>query len=349
MAPITTRQQPAGARLDEDGQRLWRWEGTGAVEEFYSVTTMISGGVPKHLQKHYAKLAAELAYGDVLSHGPHSRASAIARRWARSGRLYLDELRASGMKLEKADETPRGLALRWLKGAADRHRDAAAAIGSDVHEAAEAFVLEHAREGARLYAGTGMIPVWPDDIASRMGSFVRFLNAYRPVYLATEARVFNRTRSYAGQTDAFLRVKVPDDWSPPYWITRPFVHERQGGEPGWLTLCTDYKGGREVYHEVTIQTAAYRNGEFIGGPDWVTELPVPKVDGTAVLHLTPRDYKFKLLRADERPFRVFLFAREIFAWIDQESRVGTRTWLGETVPTDLADALAASLEVVGVA
>ena len=342
---MAARQQPSGARLDEEGQRLWRWEGTGALEEFYSVTTMIGGGVPKHLTAWYAKLVAELAYADILAHGPHSRASAIARRWAAAGRLYIAELRDAGMKLERADETPKGLALRWLKGEPDRVRDLAAAKGSDVHDAAEQFVLEHAREGARIYAATGMIPTWPDDIAPHMASFVRFLNDHRPVYLATEARVYNRTRSYAGQADAFLRVRVPDDWTPPPWITRPFVHERAGGEPGWLSLCTDYKSGKAIYHEVALQTKAYAEGEFIGAPDGRTELAVPAVDGTAVLHLTPKGYHFDLLRADEYIFRVFLFAREIFAWVNRESRVGTRTWRGEPVPTDLADALAASLEV----
>lgn len=332
-----TRMQPAGARLDEQGQRLWRWEGTGALEEFYSATTMISGGMPKHLEAWYAKEVAQLAYADVLSHGPHSRSSAIARRWAAAGRAYLDELRASGMKLEKADETPQGLALRYLKGAADRLRDAAAASGSDVHDAAEEFVLEHAREGARLYAATGELPVWPEHIAAKMASFVAFLDERRPIYIATEARVFNRTRSYAGQCDAFLRVKVPDAWVPPSWMSRPFVWEREGGPAGWLTLANDYKSGRAIYHEVAVQTAAYRNGEFIGAPDGVTELPVPACDGTAVLHLRPKGYTFRLLQADDRPFRVFLFAREVFAWIREQGLVGTRTWLGEDVPNEISE------------
>jgi hypothetical protein len=342
---VSTRLQPDGARLDEQGQRLWRWMGTGALEEFYSVTTMIGGGVPKHLQAWYAKLVAELAYADVERYG-----AGALDQWAIEGRRYLDELRESGMKLEKADETPKGLALRWLKGEPERVRDTAAEKGTDVHDATEEFVLQHAREGARIYAATGMIPVWPDDIAPHMGGFVRFLNDYRPIYLATEARIYNRTRSYAGKGDAFLMVKVPADWEPPAWISRPFVHEREGGEPDWLSLCTDYKSGRALYHEVALQTSAYSNGEFVGAPDGMTELPVPRVDGTAVLHLKANgQYRFELLRSDEYVFRVFLFAREIFAWVNREGRAGTRTWLGGPVPTDLADALAASLEAVEVA
>lgn len=334
------RPQPAGARLDQEGNRLWTWEGRGYLEEFYSVTTMINGGIPKHLQNWTAKVIAELVYADVELYGGDA-----LDHWAEAGRDYLDALRDAGMKLAKADESPKGLALRYLKGAADRTRDAAAKIGEDVHDAAEAFVLQHAREGARLYAATGELPAWPDEIASRMASFTRFLADHRPIYLATEARIYNRTRSYGGQADAFLRVRVPDDWEPPTWISRPFVWERQGGPAGWLSLCTDYKSGREIYHEVAVQTAAYANGEFIGAPDGTTELEVPRTDSGAVLHLTPKGYRFELVGPTERAFRVFLFAREIFAWTSEQSRVGTRSWMGGPVPTDLEDALRASVEV----
>lgn len=334
------RPQPAGARLDQHGNRLWTWEGRGYLEEFYSVTTMISGGIPKHLVPWAMKILAEQVYADVESLG----ADALDY-WATEGRTFIDALRAGGMKLDGADETPKGLALRYLKGAADRVRDDAAKIGSDVHDAAESFVLQHAREGARLYAATGELPAWPDEIAPRMASFTQFLADHRPIYLATEARIYNRTRSYGGQADAFLRVKVPDDWTPPAWISRPFLWEREGGPAGWLSLCTDYKSGRAIYHEVAVQTAAYANGEFIGAPDGVTELAVPATDSGAVLHLTPKGYRFELVGPTDRAFRVFLFAREIFAWVSEQSRVGTRTWMGGPVPVDLEDALRASVEV----
>jgi hypothetical protein len=333
------RQQPAGARLDQDGNRLWTWTGTGAVEEFFSVTTVINGGIPKHLQAWAAKLVAEQAYADVETHG----AEALAH-WAQVGRGYLDDLRDNGMKLERADESPKGLALRYLKGAPDRFRDAAANKGSDVHDEAESFILRHARQGARVYVATGDLPAWPAEIADYMASFIRFIHEYRPIYLATEARVFSRSRSYAGQADAFLRVKVPDDWTPPPWITRPFVWEREGGPAGWLTTCTDYKSGREIYHEVAPQTAAYANGDFIGAPDGQTELPVPATDSGAVLHLTPKKFRFELVGPTEHAFRVFLYAREIFAWTRAQSLVATRTWLGGPIPPDLEDALARSLE-----
>lgn len=326
---MSSGQQPAGARLDDSGNRLWQWSGTGTLEEFYSVTTMLGGGVPKHLEAWYSKLVAELVMADMAK--PHSRAQAIVRRWERAGRAWVAERQAAGeLKSIKADKlTAAEFALRWLKGAPDRTRDRAAVLGSDVHAASEEFVLQHAREGARLWIETGEIPEWTDDIAPHMASFVSFLADYRPVYLATEARMFSRSRSYAGQCDAFLRVKVPDGWQAPPWIRLPLV------EPGWLTLCVDYKSGKAIYHEVALQTAAYANADFVGAPDNVTELPVPQVDGTAVLHITPKGYAFRLLRFDDQVFRTFLFAREIFAWVSRESLVGTRTWLGEPVPSDV--------------
>jgi hypothetical protein len=177
-----------------------------------------------------------------------------------------------------------------------------------------------------------------------MGAFLRFLAERRPIYLLTEANVYSRSRQYAGRTDAFMKVKVPDEWRPPEGsgVRWPLL------EPGWLSLCTDYKAGKAIYHEVTVQTAAYRNGDFVGGPDRVTELAVPPVDGCAVLHLRANGtYGFELLRSDDLPFRVFLYAREIFAWVQRESRVGTRTWTAGEIPIDAIDAFAASLEQLG--
>ena len=312
---------PAGARLDELGNRLYTWTGAGRVEEFYSVTTIIGMGIPKHLAPWAAKLVAELAYGDVLSHGPNSRASAIARRWARSGRVYIDAQRADGMKLAKADESPKGLALRYLKGQPDRVRDAAAQRGSAVHDEAETFVLSRIREGARMYAETGDLPDWHTDIAPHMAQFVAWLRAYRPRYIATEATVYNRTQVYAGTGDAFIEIPINGRWT---------------------TLCLDYKSGRAIYPEVAIQTSAYAHGEFVGGADRVTEYPVPKVDGTAVLHLTPRGYAFRLLRYDDAVWQSFLYAREIFRWAIDISK----TALGEPIAQDVEDALVASLEGV---
>jgi hypothetical protein len=311
-----TSRGPTQARLDETGNRIYTWTGRGSVEEFYSVTTIIGLGIPKYLVPWASKVVAELAYADVEKNGKRA-----LRRWATAGRAYVKAQRDAGMKLDRISEQPRDLALRYLKGEPDRIRDAAADRGSKVHEAAEELVLQHARENVRLFVAGEKLPTFEPDIDPHMAAFVAWLNAYRPEYLATEATVYNRSEVYAGTADAFVVVPIE-------------------GKP-WR-LCLDYKSGRSVYPEVAIQCSAYANGEFVGGADRVTECPVPEVDGTAVLHITPKGCLLRRLRYDEGVYRTFLYAREIFRWgIDL-----SKTALGDPIAQDVEDALVASLEGV---
>lgn len=308
---------PATARQDAEGRRVYTWTGRGVVEEFYSVTTIIGLGIPKYgLPLWYGKLVAELAYDDVAKHGKRA-----LRRWAKDGAELVKAARANGAKLERIDETPRGLSLRHLKAEPERVRDEAGERGSAVHEAAEDLVLDFAREASRLILEGKPLPEWPPRIKPYMDSFVMWLRAFRPRFLATEASGFHRGQVYAGTGDAFAEV----------WL---------GGR--WVTLCIDYKSGKKAYPEVALQCAANARAEFIGGADKVTEHPVPAVEGTAVLHLSPRGYDFRRLRYDEAIYRQFLYARENFRWVIELSK----TAIGDPIPQDLEDALAASLEGV---
>lgn len=94
---------PANSTTTSRG-RTYEWKG----ETFVSVTTVISGGVPKNFLKNWAKkLVAEAAVQEREVWAPKSEADAID----------------------------------WLKHADDRVSDKASDIGSDVHEWAEAHVL----------------------------------------------------------------------------------------------------------------------------------------------------------------------------------------------------------------
>lgn len=323
MNAIAIARQPATARLDDAGRRIYTWTGRGHVEEFWSVTTMLGLGVPKYLVPWASKLVAELAVDEMLSRGPHSRSSAVLRRWARAGRELVEAAHAAGLlktiKLEKL--TDRDLALRYLKGHPDRVRDLAGEKGTDVHTAAEDLVLANLHDAERIYIAGDRLPEYDARIAPHMASFVHWLNTYRPHFLATEATVFNRSQVYAGTGDAWAEVKLERRWTP---------------------LCIDYKSGRAIYSDVAMQCCAYARGEFIGSPDRVTELEVPGVAGTAVLHLTPDGPVFRRLRFDEQVWRSFLYVREVFRWaIDLAD-----TAIGEPIPQDVEDALEASLERV---
>lgn len=281
---------PALASTDErTGDRYYTW----GDERFWSVTTIIGGGVPKYLIPWATKAVADLVIPDVRQHGKRA-----LDRWARAGaddvRTAQAEGRLTSIKLDKL--TPDELAARWIKGAADRIRDAAADRGSAVHASAEDLVLAQAREAARLYVDHEALPPYDPSIASHMNSFVRFLSDWAPEYLAAEATVFNRTEAYAGTLDSVMRLPLRG------WDAEP------------VTTIVDYKSGNAVYAEVALQNSAYARGEFIGSPDGVTELPMIRPEAAAVLHLTPKGYALRLVRIDDDVFDAFRFAREVYRW-----------------------------------
>lgn len=285
---------PALATTAEDGSRFYTWRG----ESFWSVTTIIGGGVPKYgLPAWYAKMAAELAYAELARRGRHSRGHATLRAWAREGRAEVLERQARGevrsVKLAKLSDED--LALRWLKGEAERVRDAAARKGTGVHDEAESLVLALARETGEAWAAGRPLPAWPDELAPHMRSFAAWLERAQPRYEATEATVFSRAQLYAGTLDAIAEVP---------W-----------GDGGRRLAVIDYKSGEHVYPEVGLQLAAYARGEFIGSPDGETEVPLPDVGlNAAVLHIRPRGCRLYPVEIGPRVIAAFLYAREVYRW-----------------------------------
>lgn len=292
---------PVLSRLDDVGDRLYRW---GIPPEgFYSVTTLIAGGVPKYLVPWASKAVTERVLEDLAARSIHSRATSAIRAWTKAGRLEVIERQAAGelRSLNVAKMSPRELAARFLKREPERIRDRAATLGIDVHDAAEYRVLQALAEHGRAYAAGKREPSWPPDLAGHMRSFGAFLEVYRPEFLATEATVFNRAQGYAGTLDAIVVILV-------------------GGRP--MVLIIDYKSGREIYPEVALQLAAYSRAEFVGGADGVTEHPLPAIDAGAVLHVRADGEPAvpRLVRIDDAMFRAFLHAREVFRWRKELAR-----------------------------
>lgn len=286
-------RHPVLAGADGDGDRFYTWKG----ETYWSVTTLIAGGVPKYyLPPWYAKLVAELAHGDLAQHGPHARSHAALRRWARFGRAEVQRLQAQGelVSIDLRKQTDEDLALRWLKAAPIRIRDAAAELGSTVHAEAEDLVKQLALDTSEAYADGLDMPDWPDELLGHMTSFTTFLAEWQPVYLATEATVFHRLQAYGGTLDAIMRIEIAPDV--------------------FVVAIVDYKSGRGVHPEVGMQLAAYARADFMAGPDRMTEYPVPLVDAAYVLHLTPRGYSLRPVRIDADVWTAFLHAREGYRW-----------------------------------
>jgi hypothetical protein len=250
------------------GKRFYSWRG----EAYWSVTTIIGGGIPKPVLVNWAKkFTAEYAVDNF------------------------DKL-TKLLEPDKDGNVDREAAVDWLKGAAFRDRDKKADLGSSLHVATEAYVL-----------GKPM-PMWPLPIRPRMGQFLAFLQDWEPEYHQTEASVYSRTQRYAGTLDAICTIKG-------------------------RRVLLDYKSGKGVYPEVALQLAAYRYAEFIGLPDGAEAL-MPAVDACAVLHLPDDgDYDLIEVRADKDVFNSFLYAREVFRWLEE----GSKSALLGPIPAKPAD------------
>lgn len=279
---------PRGSRQTSRG-RLYEWRRPDLpldeeVERFWSVTTIIKGGLPAPaLQAWGMRAVAEFAVAN------YRQLSAMV------GSSYRFERDATGAVVGVLEDPDAVVsAIDWLKGAPYRERDRKADLGTAVHEQAEAYAL-----------GKPM-PEAHDSIAANLLGFRNFLEDYQPRYAQldgglwlAEASVFNRAERYAGTLDAIADV------------------------PGLGRVLIDYKTGKDIYAETALQLAAYRHAEFIGLPDG-TEWPMPEVDGCAALHLSPlagpRGYALRPVIADEQVFLAFKYVRETFRWQEETSR-----------------------------
>lgn len=204
-------------------------------------------------------------------------------------------------------------AVDYLKGARFRRpkgQRSAAELGTLVHAAAEEYAL------------TGTRPVVDDEVAPFLDQFDRFLQEWQPEYQATEVTVYSPTYGYAGTCDGFLNIdgqRLIID----YKTSRDSVDGR--GKP---------KG---PYSEVALQLAAYRYAELaavwrprrmeqfrrryylLSQTEREVGVPVPEVDGGAVIYLTPERYGLYPVRCDEAVHQSFLFTLEAARWVFQLS------------------------------
>lgn len=267
---------PANAR-SSGGRRFYVW---GRGERYWSVTTIL-GALPKDALKFWAaKMVAEFAYDR-------------SKTWFTMDR----------------DE-----AIEWLKREPLRFTNKRADVGSAIHAAAEAWVLQRPMKGD-----------FGEEERKAIGHFIGWVELLKPRFLMTEASVYNRTQKYAGTLDLIVEI--------PYAA----LLELAGGNPHlvpWtpregrevVTLLGDYKTGGDVeegkgvYPEVALQLAAYGNAEFVGLPNG-QEAKLPELDGAFVLQVQAKGWRMVPVDA-LRPevFTSFLYVREVFRWIQEISK-----------------------------
>jgi hypothetical protein len=160
-------------------------------------------------------------------------------------------------------------------------RDAAANRGTEVHSIAQ-----------RLAQGEEVDV--PDELADHVKSYLRFLEEWEPTDAIVEGVVVNRRWRYMGKFD--MIATLPE-------LGRTL-----------LDLKTSRSG---VYAETALQLAGYRYGETMLDGDG--EVPMPKVDSCAVVWIRADGYDVYRMAADEAAFRIFLYCKQVGAWLDRDN------------------------------
>jgi hypothetical protein len=223
---------PRNARTDpETGLRFYQWKG----QEYPSVTSVRNlAGMPIKL----ANWRTEQVIERVLDE-----------------RLVLDRMCDDG--------TDRDAIASWLRKAVSAKRDAAADLGTRVHEAAA--------EGKA-------IDKVGDDVAPFLIQYRKWLDDSGIDILLAERQVWNLTEGYAGTFDLIGQFK----------------------KTGRIFMI-DIKTGKGTYPEHALQLEAYCRAEFVGADDVTDHAAtdiLQSVDGRAILHLRPEGWSFKIIKPE---------------------------------------------------
>lgn len=301
--PTTRGTSKDGGRYytDSDGQR------------YFSVTTIINGGIPKPALMPWAQKAvgeeAIRVMGPVLAECQKAL-GAITESWLTLGtpvawttkiseearshvEATLQRFTSDNLLAGIVSDVPkeREKARKYLSATPNRVRDKAAVLGQSIHRAIEAYILEQP------------MPMFAPDVQPFMTQFNNFLEEHTPEFEVSEAVVYNTTKQYAGTLDFT-------------------AHLPKVGEGLYIG---DVKSGNRVYPEVGLQLAAYRAAEFLETKAGRFEMP--EITGGVTLHLRPNYFKLLPIECGNEQFRVFEYAREIYRFVSE----GHKEVIGEAI------------------
>jgi hypothetical protein len=104
-------------------------------------------------------------------------------------------------------------------------------------------------------------------------------------------------------------------------------------------VLADWKSSKGIYGETALQTAAYASAEFYA-PDKDTELPLPDIDSTGVVHVEEGMSTFYPLSSSPAEiaecFRVFRHVQYIANRIDWIKGLVGEAWQPESAVEEVA-------------
>ena len=250
---------PRNAYIDERGLRKYVWKGL----EYPSVTTIRRmAGMPFPLH--------EWAIKEVCLRA-------------------IERYRDLGQILEPGTADAALAARKWLRAASVEKRDAAARLGTAVHDAAS--------EGRALTEVSA-------DVAPFLRHYQDWLAVSGAEIIATEKQVFNLTVGFAGTFDSMVRFRNQQRW------------------------IVDLKTGKGIYPEHALQCLAYAMGEFIGEDDVVDEQLtsfLKDITGIAILHLRDDGWEWDEVVVTPELWKAFQSLLGFAVWADDNQNMDKLT------------------------
>lgn len=253
-----------------------------------SVTTILSGGVPKPALMFWA---AGVCTDSAIEHLPQLVAASRDRE-------QLQEL------------------ARWIKRAHTRKKDERADVGSAVHTIIESKLLGTPMPEA-IKVGDDLVRLDSEDLAPFVAQIDRFLSDWAPEFTASEMVVANPDHGYAGTLDFMIRAdgQIGESLRDAGYDVDPDGHimgdTKTGGDWDRLTSSGHVHG---VYPEAGLQMSAYRNGKTA----WLRDgqrVPMPAAaEVGVVLHLRPEGYRLYPARCGEAEYQYFRHAQMVDEW-----------------------------------
>lgn len=230
---------PKNARTNPDGLRFYTWDGI----EYPSVTTIRRmAGMPFGLHN--------WALNQVINRA-------------------VDQLPDLNRMVTNNDEATLKVAKSWLRRGSTEARDAAADLGTRVHDA----------------AATGKkIGDVSEDIVPFLRQYLNWIGDTNVEILQSERQVWNLEYGYAGTFDGLVRF------------------------PNGDTYIIDLKTGKSTYPEHAIQAVAYAMADFVGEDnvrDDKATAQLLNATGIALLHLRPEGWTWQVIHVTPELYDAF--------------------------------------------
>lgn len=288
--PMDARRQPKrkdrGVTPTRQGNGYYADDLTG--DRLRSVTTILSGGVPKDGLVHWA---GNMCTDSAIEHLP--QLVAASRHPAQ-----LAELRS------------------WIRKAHTRKRDERAEVGSAAHGIIEARILG-TTPPASVKVGDAEWALDGPELAPYVANFLRFEHDWQPEWLASEMVVANPDHGYAGTLDYVIGGAG---------LIGDMLRGRGYDVPAGVDLMGDTKTGGEwdrvtsaghvhgVYPEAGLQMSAYRRAKVCWLRDG-SKAPMPATAQVGVvLHLRPEGYRLYPVRCGDLEYSYFRHAQMVDEW-----------------------------------